>query len=102
MSNLSEIWIKTDTLETLLSVAKKKELKGVSLTISTNDDTNSYGQNISSYVSQSKEEREIKKPRFYVANGKVFWTDGSIKIADKTQAESTPTASSPESEEMPF
>ena len=65
---------------------EKKGEKGVSLTISINDETNQYGQNLSGWVSQTKEDREAKKPRFFVGNGKCFWTDGKITKAEQQQS----------------
>lgn len=85
MANLSDIYIKTETLQILLDTAKKKDMKGVSITVSTDDKSNKWGQNVSAFVSQSKEEREAKKDRFYVGNGKVFWTDGKIVKAEKVE-----------------
>ena len=85
MANLSSIYIKRETLKTLLDVAGKKDLKGIEITVSTNDETNEWEQNVSAFVAQSKEEREAKKKRFYVGNGKVFWTDGKITVADKKE-----------------
>ena len=83
MSSLSSIYIKKETLKTLLDGVGKKELKGIEITISTNDETNDYDQNVTAFVAQSKEEREAKKKKFYVGNGKVFWTDGKVVIAKK-------------------
>ena len=37
------------------------------------------GNNIKFFEMQTKEEREQKKPKNYVFNGKVVWTDGIIK-----------------------
>jgi hypothetical protein len=36
------------------------------------------GNNIKFFEIQTKEEREQKKPKNYVFNGKVVWTDGVI------------------------
>lgn len=85
MASLSNIYIKEETLETLLKVVKQKGEKGVSIDFSISDETNQYGQNVSSYVSQSKEQRDAKKARFYVGNGKCFWTDGKIVTAKKKE-----------------
>lgn len=82
MSNLSSLYIKKETLKTLYEGVTKKGDKGIELTISTNDTVNDYGQNVTAFVSQTKEQREAKKDRFYVGNGKVFWTDGKITKAD--------------------
>jgi hypothetical protein len=76
MAHLTEIYFKLDTLQTLVKTLEQKGEKGISLTMATNDEANNYGQNVSAYVSQSKEDREAKKPKFYCGNGKVFWSDG--------------------------
>jgi hypothetical protein len=47
-----------------------------------NDDTR-YGNNVSMAYSQSKEERESKVQKQYIANGRVVFTDGNIKVAEK-------------------
>lgn len=75
MASLNSLYLKTETIEMLLKVAKAKQLKGVEITVSIADTENQYGQNVSGYVSQTKEEREAKKPRYYVGNGKTFWKD---------------------------
>lgn len=79
MSSLSSLWIKKETLKTLLDTVEKKGEKGVDITISMSDETNEWEQNVSAFVSQTQEQREAKVNRFYVGNGKVFWTDGTIK-----------------------
>ena len=56
MAALLDLYIKVETLETLLKVVKAKNEKGVALTISINDETNQYGQNVTSFVSQTKEQ----------------------------------------------
>jgi len=98
MASLSTIYIKKETLKTLLDVVTKKDEKGIEITISINDESNQFSQNLSSYVSQSKEQREAKKDKFYVGNGKVFWTDGKISVATKKE---DVTVNEPESD-LPF
>lgn len=85
MASLADIYIKQEVLETLIKGVKKKGDKGISLTIAINDESNQWGQNVSAYVSQSKEDREAKKDRYYTGNGKVFWTDGKINVAVKAE-----------------
>lgn len=87
MAVLSSVYITTEKLKELLSILNQKEAKGVDLTISIANEQNEYGQNLSVFVSQSKEDREVKKPKYYVGNGKVFWTDGSVKVAEKVQTQ---------------
>jgi len=57
---------------------KGKDGKYKQYTISISDTANDYGQNVSMYLSQTKEQREAKEKRTYVANGQVIWTDGKI------------------------
>jgi len=104
MSSLSSLYIKKEVLETLLKVVNQKGEKGVDITISINEESNQYSQNISSYVSQTKEQREAKKEKFYVGNGKVFWTDGKITLATKKEEvhEAKPITNEEESDDLPF
>jgi hypothetical protein len=92
MGSLSNVYIKKETLEVLLKTLNAKNEKGISIDISINETSNDYGQNLSAYVSQTKEQREAKTPRYYVGNGKCFWTDGVIKTADKVEAQTTSKA----------
>ena len=74
------------------NLPKEKFVKGkkgvyYNLTISVNDDTNQFGQNVSAFDSQTKEEREAKKPKQYIGNGRVLWTDGK---STKAQQEAQP------------
>jgi len=85
MSSLSEFYIKKETLETMLKVVNAKNQSGISLQIGINDETSKYGSNVSVSVSQTKEEREAKKDKYYIGNGKVFWTDGKISVAEKVE-----------------
>lgn len=66
---------------------KDKDGNYQNYTLSISDEANGYGQNVAMWKEQNKEERDSKKPRTYVGNGKVVWTDGTIKVAEKKQAE---------------
>jgi len=76
------------------SLPKEKFVEGkngkvyYNFTISVNDETNQYGQNVSVFDSQTKEEREVKKPKKYLGNGKVVWTDGQCTKAEWQDNES--------------
>lgn len=97
---LSDVYIKKDTLKKMLEVLEAKNEKGISLTISTGDRTNDYGQNVSAFVSQSKEDREAKKDKFYVGNGKVFWTN--IDGVHKPEKQSGADNDNSNDNELPF
>ena len=50
-----------------------KELKK-SITISVNENVDNYGNNVSAWESQTKEQRDAKAPRNYVGNGTVIFS----------------------------
>lgn len=71
-------------------------------TVAVNDETK-FGNNVSAYDSQSKEEREAKKARKYIGNGSVVWTDGNVVLAEREQKEQTQAAQTVESgDDLPF
>jgi mannose-1-phosphate guanylyltransferase len=63
-------------------IAGKDGAVYVNLTMSVNDETR-YGNNTGIYVSQTQEEREAKKKKTYLGNGKVVWNNGNIVNAEK-------------------
>ena len=72
----------------------------VNLTMAVNDETR-YGNNTSVYVNQTKEEREAKKQKTFIGNGKVVWNNGNIVNAEREeQAQKVPQ--SKEVADLPF
>jgi hypothetical protein len=69
----------------LTKVDKTKLVKGkyLNLTISVNDNLDNYGNNVSLTIQQSKEERDLKASKTYLGNGKVVYTNGEVKVAEK-------------------
>ena len=106
MATLHSTYIKLETLKTLVKTLEQKGEKGIEITTSIDDETNTWGQNTSSYVSQTKEQREAKAQRFYIGNGKVFWTDGKVVKAEprnQQQQQGAPAASGGQDEDdLPF
>ena len=91
MSAIINYSLRVDKLPKEKFVAGKDGAVYLNLTMSVNDETR-YGNNTSVYVSQTAEEREAKKPRNYVANGKVVWNDGNIVNAEKEEKEAVQEA----------
>ena len=103
MSALLSGYITLEKLEEIVKVTKSKGEKGFKFSASISEQSNQFGQNVSFFAEQSKEQRDAKQPKYYFGNGKVFWTDGIIKVADKqeqAQTPSTPSASEPS--DLPF
>ena len=84
MSSLVNVSINLDKI-TKSKIIKGEKGKYLNLTISVNDEVNSYGQNASIFESCEKGENKN-----YIGNGKVVWTDGKITKAGQPE---TPTAS---------
>jgi len=88
MSALLNVSLRVDALPKEKFVSGKDGKVYYNFTISINDESNQWGQNVSLTDSQTKEEREAKKPKTYLGNGNVIWTNGTISVADK-KAEAT-------------
>jgi hypothetical protein len=99
MSALINLSLRVDKLPKEKFVQGKDGAVYYNFTIGVNDDSNQWGQNVSATDSQTKEEREAKKPKSYLGNGNVVWTDGNIKLADKKVEV---TAKEVESDNLPF
>lgn len=105
MSALINIYIKRDTLAIMLDTLKKKDEKGISLTLSVNDKNDNYGHNVAAFVSQSKEEREAGKPRYYVGNGSVLYvSEDGVKVIPREEPKENIQASDANvtTEDLPF
>lgn len=83
MSALINVSLRVDKLPKEKFVQGKDGAVYYNFTVAVNDESNQWGQNVSLTDSQTKEEREAKKPKFYLGNGNVIWTNGTIQLADK-------------------
>tara|TARA_R110000822_G_scaffold29350_3_gene86493 strand:- start:3821 stop:4135 length:315 start_codon:yes stop_codon:yes gene_type:complete len=92
------------------SLPKEKFIKGkngkvyYTFTMAINDESK-YGNNVSVYDAQTPEERAAKKQKDYLGNGKVFWSDGNIVLAEKdvvAQQASAPVAVAVDDSGLPF
>jgi activator of 2-hydroxyglutaryl-CoA dehydratase len=87
MGTMAEVWVKKETLKKMYETLDKKGEQGISLTISIADEMNKFQQNVDLFVKQTKEQQEAKIPRFYVANGGVFWSNSSPLVITKQMRE---------------
>ena len=86
---------------TKITKSKLREGKYLDITTNVEDATNKFGQNVSTYESQTKEEREAKAKRTYIGNGKVVWTDGTIAVVEKQDKPKEATQEAP-AQDLPF
>jgi hypothetical protein len=82
MSAIINYSLRVDKLPKEKFVAGKDGAVFVNLTMSVDDETR-FGNNTSIYVSQTKEERDAKKNRTYLGNGRVVFNNGTIVNAEK-------------------
>jgi len=83
MSAIINVSMRVDALPKEKFISGKDGKVYYNFTISVNDEVNQFGQNVSLTDSQTQEEREAKKPKVYLGNGNVVWTNGEIKTAPK-------------------
>lgn len=99
MSALINFSIRVDKLPKQNFVSGRDGAVYCNLTMSVNDETR-FGNNVAVYVSQTQEEREAKKPRTYIGNGKVVWTDNKITLAEREEAKEV--VQEAETSDLPF
>jgi len=85
MSTMISGYFTLDKLKEIVKVCESKNETGFKFTASVSDTSNQFGQNVSFFAEQSKEQRDAKVSKYYFGNGKVFWTDGKIAIGTKEQ-----------------
>jgi hypothetical protein len=95
MSSLGSINLRVDKLPQENFYKGKDGAVYCLINISINDESK-FGNNVAATIPQSEEERSSKRPKTYIGNGKIYWTDGSIKTAVKE--EQIPS----EKDELPF
>lgn len=99
MSTIATINIDLNKLDKS-KIFEGKKGKYYSLTLSINDESR-FGNNISVMDSQTKEERDSKQDKNYLGNGKVVWTDGNIKVAEREE-QAAPVSFTDNTNDLPF
>jgi len=89
----------------LNKIPKDKIYKGkkgsyLPIVITINDELDQYNNQGPVIVEQTKEERDAKVAKTYLGNGKVLWTDGTVKLAEKE--EQVAVAVDEQSGDLPF
>jgi hypothetical protein len=90
-------------------ISKDKLIKGakgnyLNITVSVNDEADQYGNVLSIYESHTKEEREAKEKKNYIANGKLVWSSDGGSTAQSAPAKTAPTPAPKveEGDDLPF
>ena len=101
MSTLINASIRVDKLPKEKFVKGKDGAVYYNLTISVSDETR-FGNNVALMDSQTKEERDAKKPKNYLGNGKVIWTEGTVTLAEKEEEKISGFRPEAATEDLPF
>tara|TARA_R110002020_G_scaffold1878_1_gene8606 strand:- start:10431 stop:10736 length:306 start_codon:yes stop_codon:yes gene_type:complete len=101
MSAIITYSIRVDKLPKEKFIAGKDGAVYVNLTMSVNDETR-YGNNTSIYISQTQEEREAKKQKTYIGNGKVVWNNATIVNAEREVKDQELVSDDSSSSDLPF
>lgn len=97
MSSLGEINIRVDKLPQETFYKGKNGAVYCKLNISINDESR-FGNNLAATVPQTDQERSEKKPKEYLGNGRIYWTDGNIKVATREDV----VENVPDADGLPF
>lgn len=101
MSAIINVSLNLDNLNKS-KVIKGKKGNYYNITLSVNDQTSQFGDNVSLFDTQTKEEREAKAERNYVGNGKVTWTDGAIVAAERQETQQKQAEPAAQDVDFPF
>lgn len=104
MGALAQISIDLTKLDKSKIVNGKNGQKYYNLSLSVNDLSDNYGNNIQVTEPQTKEQRELKEPRTFYGNGRVIWTDSKIEVAKKNEVTNPPSSnvSVSDNDDLPF
>ena len=74
------------------------------MTVGTKDEKDDYGNDASSWISQSKEERDAKEDRTFLGNGRVVFDSGNRnpKEDEPKTSKATETSAADEEDDLPF
>jgi hypothetical protein len=92
----------------VLKIPKEKLIDGkkgkyLNIVIGLNNEVDSYGNQGSVYVEQSKDERDAKAPKVYLGNIKVIWTDGkNVEVDNSNNQQSNNNQSATPQDDLPF
>ena len=77
--------------------------KYYSITLELKNETDNYGNNVSAWNAQTKEERAAKTNRQFIGNGKVIWETPSQNTTTSTPVSHQATPINPiETDDLPF
>lgn len=102
MSQLLSLSLKVGTLRNLPKRTDKNGNEYFDITISVDDKADQWGNNVSAWKQQSKEERDSKTNRMFVGNGKVFYGHGKIERDGSAPANKATPKPAPVEKDLPF
>lgn len=88
MAAIISISIKKEDFDKLdpATFIKGKTATYIPLSLFIDDKGDKFGNNVSMTLGQSQKDREAKKPKVYLGNGKVVWVNDGIKTAKEIES----------------
>ena len=89
MAKIISLSVNVDKIDETRLVKGEKG-KYLNLTIALNDEKDKFGNDVSCWEGQTKEERESKAQKNYLGNGKTIWSGGSSAPKQEKQTDDLP------------
>lgn len=83
MANLGKFWVNVKNIDKARLQTLKSGAVGFNMSFAINDEVDQFGNNVSTWMDQSEDERKAKAKRIYLGNGKLHWSNGIITIVNK-------------------
>ena len=88
MATLIKTFIKATDIPKAKMI-KTKDGLGFTMMSLIADEVDKYGNNVSSWMDQTKDERDAKANRTYIGNGNAIWSDGKVTVVNKDNPQGT-------------
>ena len=100
MAQIISVSIDLTKIDKTKIVSHKNGKKYYTLNLAINDEKDNFGNDVSCWEGQDKEERDAKAPKNYLGNGRIIWRDDSRQ--QPTIQQSTPQQQTTNYDDMPF
>ncbi len=102
MGKLISLGINLSKVDKSKLTESKTGEKWLNITVELKDVADNYGNDVSCWQSQSKEEREAKVNRVYLGNGKVVYSGGGAAQPAQQPAAAKPAVGNPFDDDLPL
>ena len=102
MGQLIKVLVEVEKLRGAKQIEGKTGRKYFPLMVDVSDRVDQFGNHVSAYSEQTKEERDAKTPRHYVGNGKVVYGHGKMDRPADDGFAPAPSKAKQADDDLPF